>query len=99
MLYTINYASISSKNLEALMDLCPEGAPVLFYEDGVYACFKGTSMSGLIERLTVTNPTYALIEDMEARGITSIVAGVEAVDYAGFVELEENHNVVPWLRN
>lgn len=99
MLYMINDASIGSNNLALLMRLCPEGSPVLFYEDGVFACMKETSISEEIMKLIAAHPTYALIEDLEARGITSIIDGVEAVDYEGFVELVENHNVVPWLRN
>jgi hypothetical protein len=38
-----------------------------------------------------------LVFDLEARGLTILVEGIQIVDYDGFVELVEQHHVVPWL--
>ena len=43
------------------------------------------------------HPVYALQADLEARGLTSLVEGIQVISYEGFVELVEQHHVVPWL--
>ncbi|MBM3136651.1 MAG: sulfurtransferase complex subunit TusB [Chloroflexi bacterium] len=99
MLYTINYASIGSDNLDSMSRVCPKNSPILFYEDGVLACKANTVMAGKMKALLAEHPVYALIEDVKARGIEPLVEGVKTIDYGGFVELVESHDVVPWLRN
>ena len=43
------------------------------------------------------HPIYALDADLETRGIKRIIKGIEIVNYDGFVELVEEHEVAPWL--
>jgi tRNA 2-thiouridine synthesizing protein B len=43
------------------------------------------------------HPIYALDADLQARGITTVLDRVQVVGYDGFVELVEQHDVVPWL--
>jgi tRNA 2-thiouridine synthesizing protein B len=43
------------------------------------------------------HPVYALQADLEARGLTTLIEGIQVVDYDGFVELIEQHQMVPWL--
>ena len=43
------------------------------------------------------HPVYALDADLEARGLTALIDGIQVIDYDGFVELVEQHHVVPWL--
>ena len=35
--------------------------------------------------------------DVEARGVKKIISGIQVIGYDGFVELVEEHEVVPWL--
>ena len=99
MLYTINNASIGSNNLDSLSQICPKNSPILFYEDGVFACRAKTALEVKVKGLLSDHPVYALIEDVKARGVEPLVEGVKTIDYGGFVELVEGHDVVPWLRN
>lgn len=99
MLFLINNASIGCDSLDSMSQVCPKGSPILFYEDGVFACKANTILVGKITSLLQDHVVYALIEDVKARGIEPLIEGVNTVDYNGFVELVENHDVVPWLRN
>ena len=40
---------------------------------------------------------YALDADLEARGIKTVIDGIDVIGYDGFVELVEQHDVAPWL--
>ena len=97
MLYTINKSPLMFGNLKSLLRITPAGEPILLYEDGVYAAAQGTTSEGLIKQALERHPVYALQTDMEARGLASLVDGIQVIDYDGFVELVEQHHVVPWL--
>jgi tRNA 2-thiouridine synthesizing protein B len=97
MLYTVNKAPLSANSLSSVLRIAPEGAPLLLYEDGVYAAARGARSSALVENALASHPVYALDADLEARGITSVITGIEVISYEGFVELVEQHNVAPWL--
>lgn len=99
MLFTINHSTINPEYLDSLLKTSPSGSPILFYEDGVYACKKGTRVEGKIRDLQNAHPAFILIEDAKARGISQIIEGIKGIDYGGFVELVEAHDVIPWLRN
>ena len=75
----------------------PADDPILLYEDGVYAAVKGAASEELVKQALGQHPVYALQADLEARGLASLVDGIQVVDYDGFVELVERHHVVPWL--
>lgn len=97
MLYTINKSPLMFGNLKSVQRIAPDGEPILLYEDGVYAAAAGTASQELTEQALAHHPVYALQADLEARGLTKLVDGVRVIDYAGFVELVEQHHVVPWL--
>jgi tRNA 2-thiouridine synthesizing protein B len=84
-------------NLRSLLRIAPAGDPILLYEDGVYAAAGGPATADLIAEAVGSHPVYALKADLDARGLSTVAAGVQIVDYAGFVELVEQHPVVPWL--
>jgi tRNA 2-thiouridine synthesizing protein B len=97
MLYMVNKSPLMTNNLTTCLEIAPQNAPILLYEDGVYAVMAGGTFS---ERLTAAlerHPIYALEADLEARGIKRLVEGVKVIDYDGFVGLVEEHDVVPWL--
>jgi tRNA 2-thiouridine synthesizing protein B len=97
MLYTVNKSPLSANNLDSLLRVAPEGAPILLYEDGVYAAMPGASSADRVTAALAAHPLYALDADLEARGIAHVIEGVQVIGYDGFVELVEQHDVAPWL--
>jgi len=97
MLFTVNDSSITSNSLASLLRIIPSGDPILFYEDGVYNAMSGARDAQKVIDAMVSHPIYALDADVEARGIKKIIAGIKVINYDGFVELVENHEVIPWL--
>jgi tRNA 2-thiouridine synthesizing protein B len=97
MLHTINKSPFETSTFETCIRFVQPGDPVLFIEDGVYAVQAGNRFSGMIETLLKNNPVFALQPDLAARGIISITEGVGEVDYEGFVDLVEEHQVNSWF--
>jgi tRNA 2-thiouridine synthesizing protein B len=97
MLYTVNKSPLMFGNLKSVLRLAPGREPILLYEDGVYAAAQGTTSENLIKQALNQHPVYALQADLQARGLASLVDGIQVIDYEGFVELVEQHHVVPWL--
>jgi len=97
MLYMINKSPLSASNLSSVLRIAPQGAPILLYEDGVYAAIPGARSEALVREALAHHPLYALDADLEARGIGQVIEGIQVISYEGFVELVEQHNVVPWL--
>lgn len=97
MLYTINKSPLMFGNLKSVLRVAPKDEPILLYEDGVYAAAAGAASEELVHQALAQHPVYALQADLEARGLTSLVAGIQVINYDGFVELVEQHHVIPWL--
>jgi len=97
MLYTINKSPFTTNHLESALRFAPSGAPILLYEDGVYAAVEAPMMAAAMRDTLADHPVYALDADLEARGLTRVLEGIEVIDYDGFVELVEQHDVAPWL--
>ena len=97
MLYMVNKSPLMFGNLKSALRIAPSGEPILLYEDGVYAAAAGTASEDLIRQALAQHPVFALQADLEARGVASLVDGVQVIDYDGFVGLVEQHHVVPWL--
>lgn len=97
MLYTVNKSPHSANSLASVLRVAPAGAPILLYEDGVYATMPGAKSASIVEDAMSAHPIYALDADLEARGIARVIGGIQIVGYDGFVELVEQHDVAPWL--
>jgi tRNA 2-thiouridine synthesizing protein B len=97
MLYTVNKSPFATDTLRSALTFAPPGAPIVLLEDGVYAAGAGTALSGLVEAALSDHGVYALEPDLQARAVTRVIAGVQVIDYEGFVELVEQHDVAPWL--
>jgi tRNA 2-thiouridine synthesizing protein B len=97
MLFTVNKSPFSTNHLASALRIAPTGAPILLYEDGVYAAAEGTQSTTQMKKALAHHPIYALEADLEARGIRKVLDGVRVVNYDGFVELVEQHDVAPWL--
>jgi tRNA 2-thiouridine synthesizing protein B len=97
MLYIVNKSPLSANSLDSALRIAPAGEPILLYEDGVYAVIPGAKVAATMTAATAAHPIYALDADLEARGIGQVIAGIQVIGYDGFVELVEQHDVVPWL--
>jgi len=97
MLYMVNKSPLMFGNLKSVLGIAPAGEPILLYEDGVYAAVKGAASQDLVRQALEQRPVYAVRADLEARGLTALIDGIQVVDYDGFVQLVEQHHVVPWL--
>jgi tRNA 2-thiouridine synthesizing protein B len=97
MLFTVNKSPFTSNSLQGCLRFVQKGSPVLLFEDGVFGAAKGTSLEPMVKAALENLEIYALQEDLNARGITSVIDGVKFVDYSGFVDLVEKHNICPWI--
>jgi tRNA 2-thiouridine synthesizing protein B len=97
MLYTVNKSPLSTNSLQSALRIAPAGAPFLLYEDGVYAAVDGAQSAGWVKEALDIHPIYALEADLEARGLSKVIDGIQVINYDGFVELVEQHDVAPWL--
>ena len=97
MLYTVNKSPPSTSSLASVLRVAPESAPILLYEDGVYAAIPAAKSAQIVQDALASHPIYALDADLEARGIGKILKGIQVIGYDGFVELMEQHDVAPWL--
>jgi len=93
----VNKSPFSTNHLDSVLQIAPAGAPILLYEDGIYAAARGTQAATLVQSALANHPIYALQADLEARGITAVLEGIQVINYDGFVQLVEEHDVAPWL--
>ena len=99
MLHTVNKSPFERNALKSCLDHCRNGDAVLLIEDGVIGALDNTEFTAMVKEKMGTVKVYALAADLEARGIGSrALAGIELVDYSGFVDLAAEHNPVQaWL--
>ena len=97
MLHTINKSPFESSTLQDCVRFIGDDDIVLLFEDGVYAAIDNSKKSDVINAILKTNKVYALQADLKARGINSLIDGVEIADYEKFVDLVEEHPVQAWL--
>ena len=99
MLHTVNKSPFEHKTLETCLKFARQGSAVLLIEDGIYAAARDTAVSALLQEALQRVSIYALMPDVEARGMKGrTLAGVRLVDYEGFVDLVVEHNAVQsWL--
>jgi len=100
MLHTVNKSPFERNALESCLRVAKAGAGILLIEDGVYAALAGTVVSDQVGARVGECKFYVLGSDIAARGLEGkpLIDGIEIVDYGGFVDLVEEHNVVQsWL--
>ena len=97
MLYMVNKAPLSANNLASVLRIAQSGAPILLYEDGVYAALPGARSADTVQTALSSHPVYALDADLQARGLGAVIEGIQVIGFDGFVELVEQHDVAPWL--
>jgi sulfur relay protein TusB/DsrH len=88
---------ISRAPLEtAILERIASGDRVIFIENAVFTLLQQGQMQKLLAQLTSNTHCYALVPDLEVRGIglQTIIPGIEVIDYAGFVQLTVEHPVI-----
>lgn len=93
MLHTVNKSPFERNSLDTCLRLAKKGSAILLIEDGVIAAVKGTVQSAKIEGAVGNHTVYVLGPDLKARALSEdqVISGVKVVDYAGFVDLAEEH--------
>jgi len=97
MLHLINKSPYCNGSFDMALRFALDGDPVLLIEDGVYAGRKQGCSSEKLTTALDKHEFYAIDADVEARGISDLDDKVKVIDYAGFVELVEQHQVNTWL--
>lgn len=100
MLHTINKSPFEKNSLDSCLRLAKAGSAVLLIEDAVYAALNGTAVTQRITERMDELSFYVLGPDFAARGLsgTSLIDGIEVVDYGGFVDLVAEHDAAQaWL--
>lgn len=100
MLHTVNKSPFERNTLESCLRLASSGSAILFIEDGVYAALEMAACAYRIKERMGDFSFYVLGPDIAARGFGDavLIAGVEVVDYGGFVDLVAQHDATQsWL--
>jgi tRNA 2-thiouridine synthesizing protein B len=99
MLHIVNKSPSQTRTLESCLRLAQAGHALLLIEDGVYAATTRSPAADAVREAAARMQVYALRPDLEARGMAaSLVDGVVAVDYGGFVDLVAAHPATQsWL--
>ncbi|MBF0621817.1 MAG: sulfurtransferase complex subunit TusB [Magnetococcales bacterium] len=97
MLHTVNKSPFQNTSLESCLRFVREGDVILLIEDGVVAATVGTSKADMVTEAMKKVDVYALDADVKARGLTRLLDGIKVTDYAGFVDLVDQHKVQSWL--
>ena len=99
MLHIVNKSPTERSTFESCLEHALPGHAVLLIEDGVYAATRGSPGAQRLKSIDPGIRVYVLSPDLEARALAkSLVEGVQAVDYRGFVDLVAQHpRVQSWL--
>jgi len=100
ILHTVNKSPYEKSSLDSCLRYAKAGSAILLIEDAVYAAVKGAAFEDRLQTAAQGKKLYVLGPDLKARGIAEdrLIAGIEVVDYAGFVDLSVEHDKVSsWL--
>ena len=100
MLHIVNKSPFERNAFESCLNHASVGDAILMIEDAVVGAVINTSFATKIEAALQDKSVYVLLGDLAARGLREdrIISGVEAVDYAGFVDLTVNNATTQsWL--
>jgi tRNA 2-thiouridine synthesizing protein B len=99
MLHIVNKSPFEKSTLDTCLRMAQPGHALLLIEDAVYAATQGSAAQERMTQACAKLSVFVLQPDLEARGMSAkLMAGVQAVDYAGFVDLVEQHDTShSWL--
>ncbi len=95
ILHTVNKSPLTDTTFTSCVRCAAEHDSILLLEDGVYGALTGTLVEPFMAAAIKVHSIYVLQEDLKARGLdTPLIAGIQIVDYAGFVDLTVEHSKV-----
>lgn len=96
LLHTVNKSPHDKSTLISCLRLAQAGCDILLIEDGVFAAVTGSEFEATMKAAISRHQVYVLEPDLQCRGLfkSRLIAGIEAVDYDGFVELAVKNNSV-----
>jgi tRNA 2-thiouridine synthesizing protein B len=99
MLHIVNKSPFERNSLESCLRLAQAGDALLLIEDAVVAASAGQAHAARLREALERISIHVLAPDLAARGLKDrALAGVELVDYGGFVDLVTRHSPVQsWL--
>ncbi len=100
LLHIVNKSPGEKHSLAQCIDRMLPGSTLLLIEDGVVAALAHADAAALIECVPTDCQVAVLQPDLVLRGLADkpLQAGVNRVDYNGFVELTLAHSAVSsWL--
>ncbi|PID46988.1 MAG: sulfurtransferase complex subunit TusB [Proteobacteria bacterium] len=100
MLHIVNKSPFERMAFESCLNHASPGDSILMIEDAVVGAIRHTQFAARVEAALKDKSVYVLSADLAARGLGEdrIIAGITAVDYAGFVDLTvDNDKVQSWL--
>jgi tRNA 2-thiouridine synthesizing protein B len=93
LLHTVNKSPFERNSLESCLRLSKAG-------HAIYAALQGTRWATAMTDALQTRKIYVMTSDLEARGMRAenVIAGIQPVDYSGFVDLVADHKATQaWL--
>lgn len=92
MLHLISQSPIETAVLERI----DTGDSVVFMENAVLRILQNGNLAESLAGLLARNRLYVLSDELSVRGIRpdELVVGIEAIDYAGLVELTVKHPLI-----
>lgn len=97
MLHVINHSPFRSESLQSSLRFLLPGDVILLIEDAVYGALENTKFTENMKKALENNEVCVLEPDLQARGVSNVIGEIRKVDYEGFVELVEQHQVTSWL--
>ncbi|MBI5191698.1 MAG: sulfurtransferase complex subunit TusB [Nitrospirae bacterium] len=97
MLHIVSRSPFSDDSLKSCVRIAKKDDPILLTEDAVTGVMPGSAVASLLQDAMKSHAVYALSADLKARGVDRMLDGIKVVDYAGFVELVEQHKPMTWL--
>lgn len=97
-LHVLSRSPFNDGRLGSCLYLLNPGDGLLLCGDAVHALLAGSHACQALELMPAEIELFALLEDLQARGIEDVPARLVAVDYPGFVELATRFDKVnSWL--
>lgn len=93
MLHIVNKSPFERTALQSCLQHALAGDAILLIEDAVVGALAGSCVAAELQAALADKSLYALAPDLQARGLAPerLLAGIETVDYAGFVDLSVAH--------
>ena len=95
MLHTINQSPYDNNIIPRCLRVAADGDVIIFIEDGVYSALNQQPYSTDLQQAIETkhHQIYALLPDLQARGITDNLATlIQLINYDEFVDLAATHH-------